>query len=375
MLTEKYKPKNLREIIGQDLGNFKRFVLEGKSIILHGPTGVGKTSAVYALANELSYEILEINASDFRGKDFINSVIGNAIKQKSLFSRSKIILVDDVDCFYASDRGGIQEIVSLIRESAYPIVCTAINAYNSKLSSLRKQSVLIEFKPLSREGIFNYLKEICRLEKIKCNAEDLYEISEKSRGDLRAALNDLQMVSEHSIIFEREKKYDIFEALKNVFMKGDINAFNNTDIDLDESFLFLEENLFRQYTRRNDLYLGFDKLSKADVFNGRIKRWQYWRFLVYRNLLMTLGVFSSKSKEYLPVRYVKYSRILKLWFAKQKYLKRKSIAEKIAEKTHCSSKRAMQDFYLMKHLIKDENIVQELELSDEEIDWVREKCV
>ena len=371
MLVDKYKPKKLCNVIGQDLSLLKRFILEKRNLILHGPTGTGKTSAVYALANELDYEVLEINTSDFRGKNFIGSVIGSAIKQRSLFSRGKIILVDDIDCFNIADRGGVQELVKLIKDSVYPICFTAIDPFISKLSSLRKQCNLIEFKALSREGVFNYLKEICKLEKLNCVAEDLYLISEKSKGDLRAALNDLE--NKDILVFEREKKYSIEEALKKAFINGDINAFNNSNLNLDESFLWLEENLFRQFTRKQDIYLGFDKLSKADVFNGRIRRWQYWRFLVYRNLLMTLGVGSSKSREYIPIKYKRNSRILKLWFAKMRYAKRKAIAEKIAEKTHCSSKRALTDFYLIKNLVEDSEIVKELELSDEEMEWIKVK--
>lgn len=375
MLTEKYRPKTLLGVIGQDLSNFKRFILEKRNLILYGPTGTGKTSAVYALAKELNYEILEMNASELRNKGVIGSIVGSAMKQQSLFSRSKIVLIDDVDCFYASDRGGVQELVKLIKESAYPVVCTAQDPFGSKLSSLRKVCNLIEFKALSREGIFNYLKEICKLENIDYLASDLYKISENALGDLRAALNDLQMHKDKVLVFEREKKHSVEEALKRVFIKGDINSFNESNVNLDEGMLWLEENIFRQYNRRADIYLAYDKLSKADVFNGRIRRWQYWRFLVYRNFLMTLGIFSSRTKDYLSFKYKKHSRILKYWFAKQKYFKRKAIVAKIAEKTHCSSKRALTDFYLMKHLIKDKSIIKELDLTPEELEWINVKLV
>ena len=51
----------------------------------------------------------------------------------------------------------------------------------------------------------------------------------------------------------------------------------------------------------------------------------------------------------------------------------KAIASKIAEKTHCSSKRALTDFYLIKNLVEDEDVVNQLELSDEELEWIKVK--
>ena len=58
-----------------------------KAALIYGPTGVGKTCSVYAIANDNDLEIIEVNASDFRNKDKIDQVIGNALRQGSLFGR------------------------------------------------------------------------------------------------------------------------------------------------------------------------------------------------------------------------------------------------------------------------------------------------
>jgi len=102
--TIKYQPKKTNEIIGQDtaIRKLKDFVVNFKkqrknAALIYGPSGVGKTISVHALANDLDLEILEVNASDVRNADQINSMIGSAVGQMSLFSNSKIILVDEVD--------------------------------------------------------------------------------------------------------------------------------------------------------------------------------------------------------------------------------------------------------------------------------------
>ena len=59
MLTHKYSPKSLKEIYGQNLAleKLKYNVQHKIPTILHGSTGTGKTSSVYALASELNFEL------------------------------------------------------------------------------------------------------------------------------------------------------------------------------------------------------------------------------------------------------------------------------------------------------------------------------
>ena len=101
---KKYEPKSSDDIVGQEdaVKYLKEFITnpkkrKKKAIILYGPSGNGKTSSVYAISNELDLELIEVNASDFRNKDKIESTIGQSSKQMSLFGKSKIILVDEID--------------------------------------------------------------------------------------------------------------------------------------------------------------------------------------------------------------------------------------------------------------------------------------
>jgi len=92
--------------------------------------------------------------------------------------------------------------------------------------------------------------------------------------------------------------------------------------------------------------------------------------MVYQKYLMSAGVASSKIEPKKGfVDYVRSKKILKLWMAKMKYGKRNSIAGKIAEKCHVSTKKSIKDIfpYIKLALSSEENY---LELSDEEIDWI-----
>src|SRR3989344_2884547 len=149
ILTEKYRPKKLTGIKGHEksLQDLKKNVQRKKPVIIYGPIGNGKTSSIYALANELNYEVLEINASDVRNKEKIESVIGSALNQQSLFHKGKIILIDEIDNLSGTeDRGGSQALAKLIQKTSHPIVLTANDPYSQKLKDIRKKCELIEFK-------------------------------------------------------------------------------------------------------------------------------------------------------------------------------------------------------------------------------------
>src|SRR3989338_6710205 len=143
--TDKYRPRTPKDIIGQDaaIQKLRNFIAnypkeKKRAALLYGSSGVGKTSSVYTIANEAGLEIVEVNASDFRNADQINQKVGNAVRQRSLFSKGKIILVDEVEGIAGmSDRGGLQAIIKIIEETRYPIVLTAMDPFDNKFSSLR----------------------------------------------------------------------------------------------------------------------------------------------------------------------------------------------------------------------------------------------
>ncbi|MBI2658346.1 replication factor C large subunit [Candidatus Woesearchaeota archaeon] len=396
-LTHKYSPKTAKEIVGQDeaIEKLKNFVAgfarqKKKSALIYGPSGTGKTCSVYAIANEFGLEIIEVNASDFRNSEQINQKVGNAIKQQSLFARGKIILVDEIDGLSGhQDRGGIQAITKLIENSAFPIILTATNPFDNKFSSLRSKSNMVEFRALDYLSVYSILKNVCGNENIRHEDEVLKMLCRRCSGDARAAINDLQLLAQDKKeltkeslgeLSDRNRTDNIMTALNKIFKTTDlkiaVSAFDNVDEDLDEQLLWIDENLPKEYAKPEDLARAYEMLSKADVFSRRIRRWQHYRFLVYINALITAGIASAKREKYKNlVEYKPTGRILKLWWASQKAAKKKDIAGKIAEKTHSSKKEILKSTmpYLPVMFRSKEmrgNIVRELGLNEEEVEWL-----
>ncbi|MBW2989203.1 replication factor C large subunit [Candidatus Woesearchaeota archaeon] len=396
--TKKYAPKSLKEIKGQDkaVKELKVFVADfrkakKKAVWIYGPSGSGKTSIVHALANELELEIIEVNASDSRNREQIEQKLGGAAFQQSLFSKGKIILVDEIDGLAGrEDRGGMQALIKIIESTRFPMILTATNPWDFKFNKLRNRCELIELEALGYMDICEVLKRVCSKEGIRYDIDGLKSLGRRAGGDCRAAINDLQTLTEATKeltkksldeLEQRSQEESMPSALLKIFKTTDPNiavrAFDNVKEDLDQQMLWIDQNLPFEYEKGEDLARAYDKLSKADVFKRRIRRWQHWRFLVYINSLITGGVAVSKDEKYHKfVQYKPTGRLLKMWWAKQKNMKKKAIAAKIAEKTHSSAKDVIKDIEYFRIIFKKDKkmgdkIAEYADLNKEEVMWLR----
>lgn len=369
--TKKYAPKRLADIAGQAaaikavLTYVRAFPQSSaRALILWGPTGVGKTAIAIALANELGYELVELNASDWRDKESVLKTLKPATSTISLFGTKKLILVDEVDSLSGTkDRGATIALLEIINESRYPIILTADNPFIDKLKSLRKVCTLVELQKLSSEQIRKKLEQICKAEKLQYEQAALKEIAEDVDGDLRAAINDLQMLASLGqidrrtlILWGREREENIFNLLKIMFRSFDTEKLRKVadgiPEQLDRLFLWIDQNLPAEY-RGLALARAYRVLSDADIFWSRIIRWQYWRLALYAQLLATIGIQHSKEQPKLFfVRYKSPELLLKLYIWNAKRKKMQAACAELAEQFHTSTLRLIQTFWPFLELIK-----------------------
>ncbi len=254
--------------------------------------------------------------------------------------------------------GGVRELLKIINESTYPIVMTANDPFEPKIKPLREISKMIEFKKLSVFDIEKKLKEILEKEKIKYDYEVVREIAQRNQGDLRGAINDLEIVcagksyvkrEDLEVLGYRDREQTIFEALKIIFKTKSAlaakMAIANLDLEPDEIFYWIEENIANEYEKIEEVAKAYDALSKADIFRKRIMLRQYWRFLVYMNDLMTIGIALAKKEMYRKFTKYRPPSILKI-LAQTKSLREeeKEKYKKLAEKLLCSTKKVKSEF-------------------------------
>jgi len=215
--TEKYRPATLDKVVGNkaavaDLRKWAETWETGrgkKAVILAGGPGVGKTSAALALANDLGWGVVEMNASDTRNAASVRKVAflgalgetftsdGEYVSSKE--GRRKLIILDEADnLFGREDAGGIGAITETIRASKQPIVLIVNDYYalTRRSSAIKSLCKTIRFEPLKSSEIKTVLREIAKKEGFKIDEDALDHVTERVGGDMRAAINDLQSLAE-----------------------------------------------------------------------------------------------------------------------------------------------------------------------------------
>jgi len=395
LFTVKYAPENLDQVFGQQkaVEALKDFVVnyktkKQKAALLYGPIGNGKTCSVYALTKELDYEILEINSSNLRNQEAMKTFLNSALGQQSLFFKPKLILIDEIDNLSGvKDRGAIQALTKAIEKSSFPVILTANDPFNSKLKTLKKVSQMIEFHKLQYRTVSHALQWVAQQEGIEYEEKAINSLARQVDGDLRGALIDLQAnaidkkfsFADLEGISDRKRTESIMSALSIIFKSSSVDnalpALNDVDLKMNEIMLWLDENLPKEYLDPSSLARAYEHFSRADVFSGRIRRQQHWRFLVYINNLLTAGISSAKDKKnstFIP--YKQTMRLLKIWQAKMRLAKKKEIARKLSVVTHTSKKVAINQIPYFQQIFRNSDssqLIKELDLNEEEVSWLK----
>jgi replication factor C large subunit len=346
MLINKYKPENCKGVLGQDIvvktiNNWLDGWKQGDALLLYGPTGVGKTLIANVIARERKMRLIEINTSESRNEESLKKIT-EMLKQKTI-SLSNIVLIDEMDCLFREDSNCSAEIIRIIEESKYPVILTANNPYDQKLRSIREKCRLLKMSKIDSATILKKLKEISFKEKSKVSEDVLRKIAVNSRGDMRSAINDLEVATKGKFeISSREKEVDIFNLLRLIFKTRDIKkiteALDNSDKDIDEIFLWLEHNIANEYEKPEEIAEAFDILSKADLQRSRIIKNQNYRFEKYAKDMIA-NISLVKKKIYNKFTSYKYpSRLVMLGQSKQDRMEKGLILEKLAKELHCSKR-------------------------------------
>ncbi|MGA1866226.1 MAG: replication factor C large subunit [Thermoplasmatota archaeon] len=400
--TEKYRPATLGDLAGHNkvVDQMRAWARgwEGdsapkiKALILEGEPGTGKTTAALALAGEMGWGIVELNASDARNLGSIRQLatrgaMSHDITDMEGYSgerdhKQKLILLDEADNLFErgavsedgtdlSDRGGKRAIVELVRLTRQPVILIVNDLYSlisGSGASLSYTCEKLKFRRLMPSSIVRRLSQICEMEGIDHDGEVLQTIAERSSGDMRSAIGDLQMVcygktritmKDMAVLGVRDNKENIFNTLDMVFKADSVSnarsALMETDENIENLVLWFAENLNVSMSHPEDMDRGMQRLSRSDIYLGRVARRQNYKLWKYaKDTLATLCI-ARKYPNRNRSRYQFPTYLKSMSKTKDTRAAMKQISYLLGRYTHTSIRTIKEDpLYRFRLLVKRE---------------------
>uniref|UniRef100_A0A8C9MRB9 Replication factor C subunit 1 n=1 Tax=Serinus canaria TaxID=9135 RepID=A0A8C9MRB9_SERCA len=378
--VDKYKPVSLKAIIGQQgeqscankllrwLRNWHKNNLEDgqgtakpsksgskddgtgfKAALLSGPPGVGKTTTAALVCKELGYSYVELNASDTRSKNSLKEIVAESLNNTSIkdfcsgasssVSEKHVLIMDEVDGMAGNeDRGGIQELIALIRHTKVPIICMCNDRNHPKMRSLVHYCLDLRFQRPRLEQIKGAMMSIAFKEGLKIPPPAMQEIILAANQDIRQVLHNLNMwcAKDKSLTYDEAKtdasraKKDIklgpFDVVRKVFATGEeaarMSLIDKSDLffhDYSLAPLFVQENYVhvKPAAAGGNLKKHLVLLSKAadsicdgDIVDRQIRSKQNW------NLLPTQAIYASVLPGELMRGYMSQFPVFPSWLGK-----------------------------------------------------------
>ncbi|MFX1318325.1 MAG: replication factor C small subunit [Promethearchaeota archaeon] len=280
MWTEKYRPKKLKEVIGQRpiTDRLQKFLVESDlpHLLFAGPAGTGKTTAIIAFANELYGDqfqgnFLELNASDQRGIDVIRSRVKSFARTSPLGDVPfKIISLDEADSLTRDAQHALRRTMErYVSSCRFCLICN----YSSRIiDPIQSRCAIFRFPRLDEKEIRKRLSFIAQKEQVKASEEGLDAILYVSGGDMRRAINVLQAAS----VIKKQVDADAVFATTGKARPEDIHqilqsALNGKFLDAQEKLRNLliwqglsGTDIIRQI-HREVLKLGIDESVKVQM--------------------------------------------------------------------------------------------------------------
>ncbi|KAJ4356367.1 DNA replication factor C complex subunit Rfc1 [Didymosphaeria variabile] len=221
--TTKYAPSSLNQICGNKATveklqrwlqrfpkslktNFKLAGPDGsgsfRAVILHGPPGIGKTTAAHLVAKMEGYDIVESNASDTRSKKLVEEGLRGVLSTNSLHGyfagdgkkvesdkKKMVLIMDEVDGMSAGDRGGVGALAAVCKKTEVPMILICNDRRLPKMKPFDYVTFDLPFRRPTVDQIRSRIMTIAFREGLKMPAPVINALIEGSHADIRQVVN------------------------------------------------------------------------------------------------------------------------------------------------------------------------------------------
>ena len=350
--VEKYRPAHLADIVGnttavRQMADWaKTWTNKSRPLLLYGKPGIGKTSSAWALATDMEWEVIELNASDQRTAAVIERIAGAGSTTASLSGAShKLIVLDEADNLQGTaDRGGARAIVDCINHAQQPMILIANDLYGLS-PEIRNRCEPVQFKAVQARSIVPRLKYLCSAEKVACSDTALRVIAESAEGDIRSAVNMLYasaigrttLDDDGVHTSQKDERVSIFTLITSLFGRTSDAELMRLSREVDDTPETVEqwvEGSVHLIPDAAGAELAYRYLSRADEYLGNTYRRQYHTLWRYATAIMLLGFADAAGGKGIHTRIMPPERWQKMSTAKKQKLIRVSTLNKVAGMMH-----------------------------------------
>ncbi|KAF2808895.1 DNA replication factor C, large subunit [Mytilinidion resinicola] len=312
--TVKYAPSSLGQICGNKapveklqrwLNKFQKnqktgFKMAGpdgsgtfRAVIIHGPPGIGKTTAAHLVAKLEGYDVVESNASDTRSKKMVENGLKGVLSTTSLLgyfsgdgkqveaSKKKLVLImDEVDGMSAGDRGGVGALAAVCKKTQIPMILICNDRRLPKMKPFDYCTFDLQFRRPTVDNIRSRISTIAFREGLKLPPNVINALIEGSHADIRQVVNMISTakLDQTSMNFDKGKemsksweKHVILKPwdITNKILGGGMFAESSKATLNDKIELYFNDHEF-SYLMLEENYLGTNPM-RALSYQGREK--------------------------------------------------------------------------------------------------------
>lgn len=279
---------------------FRKAGADGKGVfraaLLHGPPGVGKTTAAHLVAKLEGFDIVESNASDTRNKKLLESALTGVLDTTSLLgyfagdgkkvdaAKKKLVLImDEVDGMSAGDRGGVGALAAIAKKTSIPLIMICNERNQPKMKPFYQVTAEFAFRRPTTDMIRGRIATILFREGMRLPPQIMNALIEGCNGDIRQIINmistlkldnkdlDFSDTKAMSKAWEKHvilKPWDIVSKIlrPQMFSASSTATLNDkTELyfnDHEFSYLMLQENYLKTQPSLASSYSGRERNMK-----------------------------------------------------------------------------------------------------------------
>jgi len=220
--VEKYRPKSLDEVVGQEeiVERLKAYAKTGNlpHLLFAGPAGTGKTTSAIALARDMFGEdwrqnYFELNSSDERGIETVRTKVKEIARLAPFGGTNfKIIFLDEADNLTADAQAALRRTMETYSKTSRFILSAN---YSSRLiEPIQSRTAVFRFRPLKPEAIAEYIGRIAKAEKLKITDDGMEALVYVAEGDMRRAVNALQVAASLGSTVDADVLYKVSSTIR-----------------------------------------------------------------------------------------------------------------------------------------------------------------